>query len=228
MIQNATVIINTINEDENVLNKCVDSYKNQFKQVIISTIEGDSSIGKYKGVEYAIVLKKDHVGKSASGAYQQINNALKLFNTDYLCYASGNDYAEPDKAVREIKALKQSRKKVCYSAFWNVKNGNKSNQPFPEYDYKMHLKNNFVSDCSMITREIVEKYLPYKIEFRNFAHWDSWLRIFEGEGDVFVYNPIPTWNYVWNDNDMSKERMRDPEKIKRNLEDRELMLKTHR
>lgn len=228
MRQNATVIINTINEDEQVLTKCVNSYKLQFEQVIISTIEGDACIGKFEGVEYAIVLKAEHVGRSASGAYQQINNALKLFKTDYLCYASGNDYAEPDKAIREIKALKQSKKKVCYSAFWNERNGKKTVQPFPLYDYNAHLRNNFVSDCSMMTREIVEKYLPYKIEYRNFAHWDSWLRIFEGEGDVFVYNPIPTWNYVYNENDMSKERMRDPEKIKRNLEDREQMLKMHR
>lgn len=228
MKQKATVIINTISEDFEVLKRCVDSYKSQFTQVIISTIEDDVSIDKFDGVEYAIVLKSDHVGKSASGAYQQINNALKLFNTDYLCYASGNDYAEPNKAKIEIEILKKTGKKVCYSAFWNVKAGVKSIQPLHDYNYDVHLTNNFVSDCSMITRDIVEKYLPYRIKYKNFAHWDSWLRIYEEEGDVFVYNPVPTWNYLWNDNDMSKERLRSPEKIKQNLEDREQMLKDHR
>lgn len=224
---NATVIINTFNEDPVVLSRCVNSYRNQFSQVIISTIEGDHSINMFKGLQYAIVEKENHVGKSASGAYQQINNALKLFDTDFLCYASGNDYAEPRKAFIETTILKRTNKKVCYSAFFNVKNNRRSTQLFHPYNYQTHLSNNFVSDCSMMTRDIVQKYLPYRIEYKNFAHWDSWLRIFEGEGNVFHYNPIPTWNYVWNENDMSKQRRRYPEKILQNQLDREFMLKNH-
>lgn len=224
----STVIINTINEEKDVLIRSVESYINQFDQVIISTIEGDTSIGLFHEVEYAVVAKSEHVGKSASGAYQQLNNALKFFKTDFLCYASGNDYAEPDKAAIEIDCLRSSGNKVCNSAFYVVKDGVKTYQPLHNYDYNIHLKNNFISDCSMISRDMVEKYLPYNIHYKNYAHWDSWLRMFKGEGDIFHYNPLPTWNYMHNENDMSKARMRDPEKIRQNLADRETMLNDHR
>ena len=112
-----SVIINTINEQKDVLERAVDSYINQCDQVIISTIEGDQSLSYLKGVEFAVVSKSEHVGRSPKGGYQQINNALKSFNGDFLCYASGNDYAEPDKIAIELDCLLSRGKDVCNSAF---------------------------------------------------------------------------------------------------------------
>jgi len=224
MRKEVTVIINTINENYLVLKRAVNSYRGQCSQIILSTIEGDSCIGKFEGVEYAIIKKKDHVGKSPKGAYQQINNALKLFKGDFLCYASGNDYAEPNKIQTELDCLLSTNKDICYSSFYSVTKDVKTPVLFFDYDYQKHLNNNFVSDCSLISKRIVDKYLPYNLELNNMAHYDSWLRIFNGEGNVFHYNPIPTWNYIQNENDMSKLRMKDKSKIQQNFEDRQRML----
>lgn len=217
----AAVIINTFSENPNVLKRAVDSYRNQTTpvQIIISTVEGDVSIesrDKFNDCDFSILPLKHHPGKSPAGAYVQINHALNFINpsVEWLCYASGNDTAENFKIAIEMDACLNSRKQVCYSAFNYVgpDGGHISTQPLPAYDYNLHLGGNFVSDCSLISMRLAEKYLPYKTQFGNFAHWDSWLRIYEGEGNVFFYNDVPTWNYHQNPDDMSKQRKTDEQR----------------
>lgn len=215
----ATVIINTYNERPEILNRAVESYRNQTHdsvQIIISTIEGDPStklMDKYHECTFSILPKSEHPGKSPAGVYAQLNHALKFINenSQWLCYASGNDYAFPFKIQGEIFTALSKQKEVCYSAFKVLDEVNKktTEQRFPTYSYERHLKGNFVSDCSLISMRLARKYLPYKSEFGNFAHWDSWLRIFEGEGNVFAYNNTPTWVYVQNPGDMHTLRKSD-------------------
>lgn len=230
--RHVTVIMNTVNEIPEVLKKAVNSYLNQEQvtvQLILSTVEGDPCIGQYEGVEYSILPKSQHSGKSPRGAYEQINHALKMITGDWLCYASGNDYAEPHKLRMEIDACAKSGKEVCYSSIWSVSGDTKVQKKFPtEYYFNEHLKGNFITDCSLISRRLVDKYLPYRLELNNYAHWDSWLRMYEGEGNVFVYNPIPTWFYVQNPNDMHNVRKRSPELQAIADRDKEIMLSLHR
>lgn len=220
-----TVIINTYKENPQVLKRAVDSYRNQtYKeiQIIIATVEGDPCIDNHSDFadcQFSILPLKDHPGKSPAGAYAQINGALTFINPEsqWLCYASGNDFANPDKLKSEILMCLSHQKDVCYSAFTKVKpDGSKiSDVFFYQYDYNKHLNvGNFVSDCSLISMRLVKKYLPYRAEFGNFAHWDSWLRMFEGEGNVFIYNHVPTWNYVQNEKDMHNVRKSDPVKLR--------------
>jgi glycosyltransferase involved in cell wall biosynthesis len=222
-----TVIINTYNEDKNILQRAVQSYIDQCHQLIISTVEGDPSIKYIKGVDWAILPKAKHAGKSPFGSFQQINNALPLVTGDYFCWASGNDYAKPHKVLMEVDALIRTGAHVCYSSFIVDKPNTKRIQAFHDYDYQKHLQNNFVSDCAMMSRYILEKYLPFHQQWNNMAFWDLWLRIYEGEGNVFTYNNIPTWTYVHRDSDMSKMRKKSPEQIAKNNEDRTNMLKYH-
>lgn len=218
-----TVIINTYNEDPDVLKRAIDSYRNQtYKgiQIIIATVEGDPCIGRmdeFDDCDFSVLPISDHPGKSPAGAYAQINYALRLISAGslFLCYASGNDYANKDKISREVSMCLTHQKKVCYSAFTKVRpDGSKiADALFYQYDYDKHCAvGNFVSDCSLISMDLVRKYLPYRTEFSNFAHWDSWLRMYEGEGNVFIYNHITTWNYVQNEADMHNVRNSDPAK----------------
>jgi len=223
----SSVIINTYNEDPNILRRAVDSYIDQCDQLIISTVEGDKSLKYIKGVDWAILPKAKHVGKSPFGSFQQINNALPMVKGEYFCWASGNDYAQPHKILMEIDTLIRTKAHVCYSSFYVHKMNGRKLQPFHDYDYQRHLQNNFVSDCSMITRYILDKYLPFHQQWNNMAYWDLWLRVYEGEGNVFAYNPIPTWTYVHRDSDMSKMRKKSPEQIAKNNEDKLNMLKYH-
>jgi hypothetical protein len=63
------------------------------------------------------------------------------------------------------------------------------------YDYGRHLTGNFVSDLSLMETDLLRKYGLLGDKYRNYAYWDMWLRIYEGEGDVFINNAEPTWYY---------------------------------
>lgn len=224
-----SVIINTVNENKDTLLLAVNSYLMQGNcQIIVSTIEGDPCLNYLTGVEFAVVKKSDHPGKSPRGAYVQLNNALPLIKGDWFCYASGNDFATHDKLKKEVNLCIQYNKEVCYSSYIIHSGVERRRMSFFEYDYSKHLIGNYVSDCSMMSRRLVEKYLPYRLDLGNYAHWDSWLRIYEGEGNVFHYNPDPTWFYVQNPDDMHNIRKRSPELQAIADHDREKMLNLHR
>ncbi len=193
-----SVIINTINENSESLKKAVESYACQDTEIIISTIKGDSSIK----LGYKTVI-------SEKGIYKQLNNAIKEITGEYFCYASGNDIAMPDKIKTEVKILEQTDKKVCYSAFYRIENNVRKTNFFHDYDFKKHLAGNFVSDCSMIETNLLRKYLPFNERWENDAFYDLWLRIYKGEGNVFVYNSNPTWIYIIDKNSLHKTRQRD-------------------
>lgn len=222
-----SIIINTINENPDVLRKAVNSYLRQGDcQVIISTIEGDESLN-LKGVDFAVIKKSDHVGKSPRGSFSQLNNALELIRGDWFCFASGNDYAEPHKLAQEVEKCIKSNKEICFSAFYTVTEGRKVSTLFHDYDFNKHLKGNFVSDCALMSKRLVDKYLPFNLDLNNYAFWDLWLRIYEGEGDVFVYNDSPTWNYIQNADDMHNLRKKSKTQQVIAKRDRNIMLTNH-
>ncbi len=227
-----TVIFNTVNEDSATLIKAIKSYIDQDCQLIISTVEGDKCLDYVKAtfpsVEIAILPLKDHPGKSPQGSFIQLNNALKLMKGDWFCFASGNDYADPNKLKDEVYYCITNNREVCYSSFYKVfPDGKRSLVPLRPYDYNLHLKGNFVSDCALMSKRLVDKYLPFRTELNNYAYWDLWLRIYEGEGNTFVHNPSPTWHYVQRDSDMHIQRQKSTEQILQARKDRDRMLKLH-
>jgi hypothetical protein len=74
---------------------------------------------------------------------------------------------------------------------------------------------------------ILKEYAPFKLKFKNFAFWDFWLRVYEKEGNVFVYNPVPTWYYNIKDDSMHIERQKNAEKVLENNRDKIKMLWSH-
>lgn len=235
-----SVVMNTLNEKPEYLIKAIESYLNQVGvevELIVSTVKGDKSVklikDNYPDVKIVTLTKKEHSSngeRSPIGAYLQLNNALKHVTGKYFCYASSNDYAKPNKLMSESNILERTNKKICYSAFEYVTDSGEITNRFRvrEYDYASHLIGNFVSDCSMISTELLRKYTPFDLSVKNLGFWDMWLRVYKGEGDVFVNNPKPTWCYRQHKTSMRAIRLADPEKQKQELADREEMLNRHR
>jgi hypothetical protein len=74
----------------------------------------------------------------------------------------------------------------------------------------------------------LKKYAPFSEKWGNFAYWDLWLRIYQGEGDVFIYNPQPTWNYCLSPNSLHIKRQKEtPEFMKQYNEQKFCMLTSH-
>jgi hypothetical protein len=163
------------------------------------------------------------------GIYQQINKAVKKVSGDFACYASGNDVALSDKLKTESDLLIKNNKLVCYSAFrvTDEKLENWKLRAFYPYDYKKHLAGNFVSDCSMMARELLDKYAPFQVKYKNHAYYDFWLRVAEGEGNVFIYNPKPTWLYRQTNTSSHLLRKKDPARIEENKKNWAKMIASH-
>ena len=223
-----SVIINTYKNSYEDLTAAIKSYQAQQNvemDIIISTVVGDSSIK----IAQSLGIKKICINK-IPGIYTQLNNALKLIGTDWFCYASGNDKTLPDKCFREINLLLNSGKKICSSAFYKTDENFRitSLKTFYDYDYDKHLKGNFISDCSMIHKSILDKYGPFKTEYGNEGYYDFWLRVYEGEGNIFLYNPAPTWLYRISEKSQHIQVKLDSEKMKKRKLDKINMLKVHK
>jgi len=242
MVRKVTVIMNCINEREDFLTEAINSYlrqKNVVMQLIVSTVEGDDSInfiGRYWSSTDVLVVAmprdKHPIAtgvKSPKGSFLQLNNALPYMKGDWFCFASSNDIAYNNKCADEIEICIKNEKEVCYSSMDLLKeNGRKyENVPLQDYDWDYHLKRNFVADCSMIGKRLVDLYLPFHTELNNYAYWDLWLRIRKVEGNVFIYNKNPTWGYRQDNDSMHVKRKQSKELQRQAQMDKEDMLNLH-
>lgn len=221
-----SVIVNSFNEKENVFKTTIESIlnnKNVDLQIVVSTVEGDNCINYAKSYDLTLVVN------SKPGIYQQINNTIEHLTGDYITYFSSNDVMSKYKLQIESEILRQSGKKVCYSAFNRIEiDGKKNVKNFYEYSLDKHLVGNFVSDCSMVKKDIFIKYTPFKVEYGNHAFHDLWLRIYKGEGNVFIYNPIPTWDYIVTEDSSHFKRSKNQQKKIENELSRQKMLEIHK
>jgi len=239
-----SVIMTSYNEVPAYLHTAIESYLTQqgvSMQLILSLVEGDKNIPailkNFKDkLELVVVPKSEHPGRSPLGSFFQLNYALNKISGEWFSFASSNDYAYPTKFIQEIYYCMISKKKVCYSAFDYLFHKNKllqkktitQTQLFHEYDFEKHKTINFVSDCALLSMELGKKYFPFDLSFINYGFWDLWLRIYEGEGNVFCYNSTPTWLYRQLKTSMHIEREKNPKIKEQFLKDKERMLSTHR
>jgi glycosyltransferase involved in cell wall biosynthesis len=225
-----TVLMNSYKEKkelfERAIRSCIDA---KADQIILSTVKGDPCVEWAWQFRHVNSSKLIIIENDKPGIFEQINAMLPYITGDYVCYASSNDYMLPEKLVTEVNRLQATAKKVCYSAF-HVKSevsGRQYVAKFPEYSYRENIQNSIVSDCAMVETELFLKYTPFRVEYKNNAYRDLWLRIYEGEGNVFTYNPHPTWVYHVTADSQHIRRKQIPKLQKENLRQRALMLRDH-
>jgi len=222
-----SVIMNTVGEDPDVLRTAIKSYlkqNNTHVQLIISTIEDDPSIPIADEYRLAISASPE------KGIYEQLNHALQYIKGDWFCYASGNDVASPDKLFDETRLCIENKKLICYSDFKivNEKWETIGSRHFHEYDIGRHLQGNFVNDCAMIHRSVIDRFAPFDLRWGNHAYWDFWLRVYKALGNVFVYNRRAEWFYRVDGRNQHIQRKSDPEKKRANKELAEKLLAYHK
>lgn len=214
-IPSVSVIINTMNEDPDILTQAIKSYLNQKDvkmQLIISSIQGDVSEGIAK--DFGLTFSASPI----PGIYEQLNYSLQFITGDWFAYASGNDIAMPTKMIDEVKCCLKHKKLVCYSDFLIVDENlyPKKKRLFHQYDIKKHLKGNFVNDCAIMHRSILDRLKPFDLRWGNHSYWDLWLRAYERFGNVFCYNPVIEWLYRQQPTSSHIVREGDGEKKDRN------------
>jgi len=220
-----SVIMNSYNESENLFKRSVENIlknKNVDVELIVSTVDNDNCLNWISDNKIKIATL------SKPGIFEQINNSINLITGDFVTYASSNDIMHDDKLFIESEILKKTKKKVCYSSFYKIDiSKNQSLVQFHDYNFEKHLKRNFVSDCAMVLSETFKKYSPFKLKYGNHAFHDLWLRIYKHEGNVFIYNNIPTWTYVITEDSSHQKRLKDKEKYTLNEISRKKMISDH-
>lgn len=224
-----SIVMNTYKENPKFLIESVNSIlmqKDVDIELILSTVKGDSSLDVLKDFNNITYCISDN-----PGIYNQLNNALNYVSGDWFSYASSNDVYKFCKSKDELDICNKNNKGVCYSAYLKTdKNLNviKKKKLTPKYKYKTHLTKNFVSDVSLVHVGLLNKYGPFNEDFGNYAFWDFWLRIAEGEGeDVFIYNNKPEWFYRITDNSRHVRRKKNKAWQKRDTKNRKNMLSFH-
>jgi len=228
MIPKVSVIMNSYHNKEAHLVTAVRSILEQVNvevQLIVSTVADDSA------VEIAIKEGAEVFVNENAGIYQQLNAALPLVDGDWFFYASGNDFYLPKKAIHEVRKCVSEGRKVCYSTYCRTdKDLNILNDvTFYPYSFRRHLIINFVSDVSLMHRSILDEYSPFNEEYDNYAFYDFWLRVAEGEGeDTFVYSPEPAWLYRISKESRHQKRLKDASQQQSDSILRQRMLLSHR
>ena len=234
-----SVILNTFGNDNDQLKRIIQMMLNQNNidamQIIISTVEGDKSIQLYndnykedKRIDLCITTLAEHPGKGPKGIYYQLNKASTFIRNNWVSYFSGNDIIYVNKFQKEIETCMKNGKLICNSSFNMQKDGNIKKMNLPDkYNYKKHLVENFMSDCSLIHRSVFEKLMPFNLDYQNHAFWDFFLRCYETYGDIFTYCETPTWEYIITEDSAHVKRKNNPELQKINEEYKKIMLSQH-
>ena len=228
MKDSVSVIINTFNGNQKWLLDAVMSYINQEKvnvQLIVSTVKGDmalKTLSGISGVEFCINNKP--------GIYTQLNNAIKLVENEWFCYAAGDDIAIRTKVSEEINACKEYNKKICASGFFITdSNLNELNRVGTnmKYDISEHLSRNMVSDCSLFHSSLLQEFGPFDLECGNHGFWDFWLRIGKVSPEYFLLQKTPRWHYRQHSAAKHAKRAKNIKKMEKNERERKLMLSKH-
>ena len=229
-----TVTINTLNEDWANLSRELTAWIKQAEQVIVSTTDADRNIPaiqeQFPTVDIVTMPHGEHPGHSPLGSFMQLNNSLPHVKGDWWCFASGNDFVYPNKIRDELATANKTGAKVIYSEFnYTDETGRiKSRQRLRPYDATAHESTNIIPDCSLIHRSVLDEFLPFNTDLRNYAYWDLWLRLRSQYGPkVFAHCPSVTWGYRQGSNDMHMKREKSPEQKADAASDRASMLARH-
>jgi len=202
-------------------------------QVIVSTVANDPAIRVAKKAGVELVVDNHPNRRSVHQAFRQVNAGFTAATGDWIFLTGSDDLLLPTRALDDATMCLEYDAKVCYSAYY-VANANlciyKTYVP-RKYSYEHHrTKGNFISDASMMSRKVWQRFGPFRSEeWNNHAYWDFWLRVAEGLGPkVFIRNLKPAWIYRNDPNSRHMRRRHDSVLRERDKHDRKRMLASHR
>lgn len=221
-----SVVMNSYREKPEYFRTAVESYLGQAGvdvELIVSTVKDDPCIELAKEYPIKLVISRE------PSIYRQLNAGMRMVTGEWVCYASSNDQALENKLASELDYCLMHRKLVCYSAFYRCDDllRIESVVRMHDYDFSKHLERNFVSDCSLFASHLIDTYGPFREKWANSAYHDFWLRVYEGEGNVFVYNENPTWKYRVSKDSRHWRKKRDQAWFEREMQTRRAMIRTH-
>jgi hypothetical protein len=225
-----SVIITTYNDEYKDIDNSIRSIQKQSvdHEIIISFPSNDVNAHLYRQdsrIRANEVDASKHPGRSPEGSFFQLNDAMKMITGTHFLFFS-NDIMYGGKL--ELETSYEGKIVITGFDYANERMQVTGSFTPKEYSYNEHLTGNIIPDCTTIPMWIMEKYGPFRSElYGNYAYWDFWLRVYEGEGNIFINDTFTTWLYIQRQSSMHVKRSKDAAEQKRCDVLRRKMLKDH-
>lgn len=187
------------------------SYRN-IELIVVSVcgdVETEVALAPFQPkIHHIIHGRADHIA--------QINVGIKNAKGMFISILGSDDFALPNKIESEMKVATATDAVLVYSRFFYAdEHLNIQAVPsLPNFSYQYLVKRNFITDCSLVKKEMYEEFGLFDESLGSLAVYDKWLHIAEKYEDYITFNPVPTFIYRTHTRQKHKSRMSNPQHVK--------------
>lgn len=145
----------------------------------------------------------------------QINLGLKQAKGEYSTLIASDDFALPGKVASEVRLALEKNAVLVYSLFFYAdENLCLTGVPqIPEFSYETLIRRNYITDQSLVKREMFDEFGLFDESLEILAVFDKWLHIAEKYPSRIARNNIPTFIYRQHSEQAHKKRLDSPERF---------------
>lgn len=180
-----SVIIPSYNREKTII-RAIDSVLNQtyknIEVIVVDDCSSDNTITilkkKYNNISNVIIVQL----KKNSGACVARNKGIDISKGKYIAFLDSDDFYYQDKIEKQIKAMKQSGKKVCASSYTRIDEKGKKQSINVVKKTKNTLYNellycNFITTGTLIAKAECLKKERFDERLPRYQDWDLVLRL---------------------------------------------------
>lgn len=125
-------IITAVYNNEDTLQRCIDSVKEQtYKNIEHIIIDGGSPQGTRDILQANAEVLDYYVSEPDMGIYSAMNKGIELAQGEYICLLNSDDYYEPKFVEKCLKEAASSGADIIYTDYWHGESVNRA-QPISE------------------------------------------------------------------------------------------------
>ena len=177
-------------------------------ELIIVPVESDEET-----LDFLQVLSHRHffrtVESDRASIVHQINLGLKEARGEFTTLIASDDFMLPGKIQGEMRLAQEKNAVLIYSLFfYGDENLCLTGAPkLPEFSYETLVHRNYITDNSLVKREMFDEFGLFDESLEILAVFDKWLHIAEKYPDRIVRNPVPTFIYRQHPDQAHKKRL---------------------
>jgi glycosyltransferase involved in cell wall biosynthesis len=152
------------------------AYKQTYEntEIIVSTVKGDLA-NEWAKIFPDIKVVDNH----SPDAKEQINNALKFAEGEYVIVLGSDDFYYPNAVKSMMNTVLEKDSVLVYSDLHHADENLNIVflQRAPEFDYQKLKQLQIMCDSSLVKKSVLWEFGFYKPEWKKFAMWEMWLQI---------------------------------------------------
>lgn len=175
-------IITAVYDNEDTLQRCIDSVKAQtYVNIEHIIIDGGSPKGTQDIIQANSGLLDYFISEPDKGVYSAMNKGIELAQGKYICLLNSDDYYEPDFVEKSLRAALSSGADIIYTDYWHGASLLRS-QAISEGVFLGHL--NICHNTFLARTEAYNVVGPFKEDFKIVSD-AIWIRAAYRQGLLF-------------------------------------------